>query len=151
MCTLLAFDSDPLVHVDVKSCAAALCSVCFHPKFPAKLAFVPYPLALKFQINPFGSAKRHVGQRQILQPHLRRRLHGGSGPKFGWHFIGATTTWAFFLHLLQFFLSARRIIAHINWFKKEMLDKHVLTDVKSGFSRGSIFCFKWSNDLHKYT
>ena len=45
MCTLLACDSDLLV--DVKSRAAALCPLCFHPELPAKLAFVPYPLALK--------------------------------------------------------------------------------------------------------
>ena len=46
MCTLLACDSDPLI--DVKSCAAALRPLCFHPKLPAKLDFVPYALALKF-------------------------------------------------------------------------------------------------------
>ena len=48
MCTLLACDSDPLVHVDVKSCAVALRPLCFHRKLPAKLAFVPYALALKY-------------------------------------------------------------------------------------------------------
>ena len=34
---------NPVVHVDVKSCAAALCLSCFHPKLPAKLAVCPYP------------------------------------------------------------------------------------------------------------
>ena len=51
MCTLLSCDSDPLVQIDVKSCAVALCPLCFHPKLPAKLAFLPYLLALKLNVT----------------------------------------------------------------------------------------------------
>ena len=77
MCTLPACASDPLVHVDVKSCAAALRPLCLHPKLPAKLAFVPYQELDAEGIDCNGRRLRKEGETFLIdmQAFVEERLH----------------------------------------------------------------------------
>ena len=65
------------VHVDVKSCAAALRPLCLHPKLPAKLAFVPYQELDAEGIDCNGRRLRKEGETFLIdmQAFVEERLH----------------------------------------------------------------------------